>query len=98
MQQLTENGNITWSTLYNQHLDMINEVLLDLLGQSLDNKEEFNDEESKDKQLLKDEKEEEYRYDWMHLTEMELRMFLHCTSNLGSHDIDQNHDWINNAQ
>ncbi|PKK57482.1 hypothetical protein RhiirC2_797948 [Rhizophagus irregularis] len=99
MQVLTENGNINWSTLYDQHIDMINDAPQDLLGQPV-NDEEVYDEESEDElPFEKDEyeDEEQYRYDWMWLAEMDPKAIIHCASDLGSRDMDQNHDWITDA-
>ncbi|CAB4427786.1 unnamed protein product [Rhizophagus irregularis] len=100
MQVLTENGNINWSTLYDQHIDTINDAPQDLLGQPVD-EEEVYDEESEDElpfEKDEDEDEEQYRYDWMRLAEMEPKAIIHCASDLGSRDIDRNHDWITDAQ
>jgi hypothetical protein len=63
IQQLTENGNIAWSTLYNQYLDTINNNPPDLLEQSIDYENEVNDNESQDEQIEEDEGQDEYRYD-----------------------------------
>ncbi|GBB86546.1 hypothetical protein RclHR1_12970009 [Rhizophagus clarus] len=98
MQELTENGNINWSTLYNQHIEMINDALQDLLRQPVDD-EEVYDEESEDELPFKDEDEDEeqYRYDWMRLAEMGLKATIHSVSDLDSRDMDQNHEWTIDA-
>ncbi|EXX57988.1 hypothetical protein RirG_202010 [Rhizophagus irregularis DAOM 197198w] len=99
-QVLTENGNINWSTLYDQHIDTINDAPQDLLGQPVD-EEEVYDEDSEDELPFEedeDEDEEQYRYDWMRLAEMGPKAIIHCASDLGSRDMDQNHDWITDAQ
>ncbi len=48
LQQLKENDSVSWSSLYNQHLDVINSDPADLLGSLIDNEdnEEVSDEES----------------------------------------------------
>ncbi|PKK66701.1 hypothetical protein RhiirC2_714660 [Rhizophagus irregularis] len=100
MQVLTENGNINWSTLYDQHIDMINDVPQDLLGQPVDD-EKVYDEESEDELPFEedeDENDEQYRYNWMQLAEMGLKAIIHCASDLSFRDMDQNHDWITDAQ
>ncbi|GBB88229.1 hypothetical protein RclHR1_14780006 [Rhizophagus clarus] len=93
MQELTENGNINWSTLYNQHIETINDAPQDLLRQPVDDKEVY-DEESKDKLPFEDENEDEeqYRYDWMRLAEMGPKATIHSVSDLGSRDMDRNHE------
>ncbi|PKY35605.1 hypothetical protein RhiirB3_533249 [Rhizophagus irregularis] len=55
MQVLTENGNINWSTLYDQHIDMINDAPQDLLGQPVD-EEEVYDEDSEDELPFEEDK------------------------------------------
>ncbi|CAB4412397.1 unnamed protein product [Rhizophagus irregularis] len=100
MQVLTENGNINWSTLYDQYIDTINDVPQDLLRQPVD-EEEVYDEESEDELPFEedeDEDEEQYRYDWMQLAEMGPKAIIHCASDFGSRDMDRNHDWITDAQ
>ena len=76
---------------------MINSDPVDLLGPPIDNEEEFPDEESQD-ELLDDDKEAEFRYDWMHLAKIDLNANIMCSSDLGSRDIDRNYDWIDNTQ
>ena len=48
LQQLKENNSVSWSSLYSQHLDVINSDPADLLGSLIDNEdnEEVSDEES----------------------------------------------------
>ncbi|PKY22706.1 hypothetical protein RhiirB3_436728 [Rhizophagus irregularis] len=99
MQVLTKNGNINWSTLYDQHIDMINNASQNLLKQPVDD-EEVYDEESEDELPFEedeDEDEEQYTYDWMRLVKMGFKAIIHCASNLSSRDIDQNHNWITDA-
>jgi hypothetical protein len=97
LQELKENDSVTWSSVYNQHLDVINNDPDDLLGPPVNNEEELPDEESQD-ELLEDEEEEEFRNDWMHLAEMGPKANIVCSSDLGSRDIDRNHDCINETQ
>ncbi|CAG8734056.1 10884_t:CDS:2 [Rhizophagus irregularis] len=99
MQVLTKNGNINWSTLYDQHIDMINNASQNLLKQPVDDEEVYN-EESEDELPFEedeDEDEEQYTYDWMRLVKMGFKAIIHCASDLSSRDIDQNHNWITDA-
>src|SRR6266496_121279 len=91
--QLNE-SNLPWSTIYYQHIDTINKDPIDLLGKPVDNKEQLSDDESEG-ELLEDEEQEEFWFDWMHLAEMGPNMHINSTSDLGSRDMDRNHDWIN---
>src|SRR4051794_12813336 len=61
IEQITENGTILWSTLYEQYIEEINNDAADLLSPAVDNEEEINIEEDD----LEDIKEEydEYRAD-----------------------------------
>jgi hypothetical protein len=68
-----------------------------VLGQPVDNEDEFSDDESQDEQL-EEENPEEFRYDWMHLAEMGSNVRIISNSDLGSRDLDRNHNWINEAQ
>ncbi len=72
---------------------MINSDPADLLGLPIDNEdnEEIPDKESQD-ELLKDNKEVEFRYDWIHLAKMGLNVNIVCSSDLGSQDMDRNYD------
>ncbi|EXX58670.1 uncharacterized protein LOC114530801 [Rhizophagus irregularis DAOM 181602=DAOM 197198] len=97
LQQLTENETIAWSTLYNNHLEEINTDPIDLLGQPIGNAEnEIVVEE--EEQLIEDDEEDEFRFDWMFLAEMGLNPSFNCSSDLGSRDMDRNHDWINDPR
>ncbi|PKB93382.1 hypothetical protein RhiirA5_441449 [Rhizophagus irregularis] len=63
----------------------------------------INDEESEinDKEELfeeEDDEQDEHRPDWMFLAEMGPKPNFDCSSDLGSRDMDQNHDWINNLR
>ena len=42
--------------------------------------------------------EEAFRYDWMYLAEMGPNSRIISESDLGSRDMDRNHDWVNDAQ
>ncbi|PKK68522.1 hypothetical protein RhiirC2_782186 [Rhizophagus irregularis] len=100
MQVLMENGNINWSTLYDQHIDTINDASQDLLRQPVNDKEVY-DEESEDELPFKedeDEDEEQYTYDWMWLMKMGLKAIIHYASDLSSRDMNRNHNWITDAQ
>ncbi|PKY26271.1 hypothetical protein RhiirB3_414975 [Rhizophagus irregularis] len=78
-QDLTEDGTIAWSTLYNNYIEEINAYLL---GSPIDDEEELF----------------EYPPDWMFLTEMGQKPNFDCSSDLGSRDMDRNHDWINDPR
>jgi ATP-dependent DNA helicase PIF1 len=96
-QQLTENGTTAWSTLYNRYLEEINADPIDILGPPIDNEEnEIIDEE--DYELLEDDEQNEFRLDWMFLAEMGPNAVVDCSSDLGSRNMDRNHDWINDAR
>ena len=97
IQQLIENSNIPWSSIYNQHLDTINADPNDLLGQPIDNEIEISDDESLD-EITGEEDQEEFRFDWMHLAEMGPNVHIDNDSDLGTRDLDRNHNWINDAQ
>jgi ATP-dependent DNA helicase PIF1 len=96
IEQLTGNGDTSWSTVYSQHLDTINSDPIDLLGQEIDEEVEISDDESLAE--LTDEEEQEFRYDWMHLAEMGPNARIRNDSDLGSRDMDRNHNWTNEAQ
>ena len=51
LQQLTENGTITWSTLYDRHIEEINANPIDILEQSLDKEADEVDNEEEDEPL-----------------------------------------------
>ncbi|EXX67434.1 hypothetical protein RirG_114390 [Rhizophagus irregularis DAOM 197198w] len=70
-QDLTEDGTIAWSTLYNNYIEEINAYLL---GSPIDDEEE------------------------LFLTEMGQKPNFDCSSDLGSRDMDRNHDWINDPR
>ena len=94
--QLNEN-NLPWSTIYNQLIDTINNDPLDTLGEPIDNEEEICDDESQDEYVEEDE-QEEHRHDWMYLAEMGPNSKIESMTNLGTRDMDRNHDWINESK
>ncbi len=96
IQQLNENDNIPWSIVFSQHIDTINQDPLDLLGNPVDHEEEFSDDDSQGE--MEEEDYEEYRYDWMRLAEMGPNTRINSISDLGSRDMDRNHNWTINAQ
>jgi len=61
LQQLRESDSVSWSSIYYQYLDVINNNLVDLLGPSIDNEKEILDEKSQD-EVFEDNEEEEFRY------------------------------------
>ena len=67
-----------------------------MLGQPEDEEDELNDNESQEE--IEDEEEEEFQFDWMQLAEMGPNTRILSSSDLGSRDMDQNHDWINDAK
>jgi hypothetical protein len=96
LQELTENGTIEWSTLYDHFLEEINADPIDLLGSPTES--EIIEEEEEEDELIEDEEQDEFRPDWMILTEMEPKPKFDRSSDLGSRDIDRNHDWINDPR
>ena len=97
IQELTEDGTIAWSTLYNNHIKEINADPIDLLGLAVDNTE--NEMANEEEELFEDDDEQdEFRPDWMLLAEMGPKSSFDCSSDLGSRDMDRNHDWINDPR
>jgi hypothetical protein len=90
---LNEN-NLPWSTLYHQHIDTINKDSRDLLGEPVDNEEQLSNNES-EYESPEDEEEEEFQYDWMYIAKMGPNSRINFMLDLGSRDMDRNHDWIN---
>ena len=90
IQQLTENGSIAWSFLYEHYIEEINSGLTDLLGLPTDNEENGIDED--DGELLEDDEEDEYQLDWMIFAEIGPNAVINSGCDLGSCDMDQNHD------
>ena len=66
---------------------MIKSDLEDMLGQPVDNEDEFSDDESQDEQL-EEENSEEFRYNWMHFAEMSSNVRIISNSNLRSRDLN----------
>lgn len=97
IQQLKGNSFTSWSTLYSQYNDMINADPTDLLGSPVDNEEDNGDEESLE-ELSGDDELEEYRHDWMHLAEMGPNVRINTLNDLGTRDMDRNHDWIHEGR
>jgi hypothetical protein len=93
LQELTRNGTITWSTLYNQFLEEINADPIDILGSPIDDEQIIDEEE--DESIEDDDEQDEFRPDWMVLAEMGPKPSFDSSSDLGLRDIDRNHDWIN---
>ena len=53
LQQLTGNGTIAWSDLYDHHIEEINADPIDILGLPVDNEpDEMNDEEDEEKMIM----------------------------------------------
>ncbi|RGB39424.1 hypothetical protein C1646_754472 [Rhizophagus diaphanus] len=70
IKELNGDDDIPWSTIYEQHIDTINSNPIDVLEQAFDEEPEISEEESYD-EIEEEEEDEKYRYDWMHLAEME---------------------------
>ena len=87
-EQLINDGNISWSTLYSQHI----------LGEAVENEDDFNSDESLDEIESSENEEEEFRFDWMRLAEIGPNSRIISSSDLGSRDTDRNHDWVNYAK
>jgi ATP-dependent DNA helicase PIF1 len=96
IEQLNGNSDVPWSTIYSQNIDVINSDPNDLLGQPIDKEPELCDEDSFDE--IEEEQEEEFRYDWMHLAELGPNTHIQIDADLGSRDMDRNHNWTNEAQ
>lgn len=75
---------------------MINSDPNDILGQAIDKEAEMYDEDSFDE--IEEERQEEFRYDWMHLVELGPNAHISIDTGLGSRDIDCNYNWTNGAQ
>ncbi|PKK50046.1 hypothetical protein RhiirC2_803410, partial [Rhizophagus irregularis] len=96
-QDLTEDGIIAWSSLYNDYIEEINADPIDLLESPIDDEEsEINDEEKLFEE--KDDEQNEHRPDWMFLAEIGPKPNFDCSSDLGSRNMDRNHNWINNPR
>ena len=70
--QKLNKSNVSCLILYSYHLDTVNTNPNNMFGYLIDNEEEFSDEESKD-ELIKDDEEKEFQFDWMRLAEMRYR-------------------------
>lgn len=87
IQHLTEDGNISWSTIYNRHIEEIDADPMDVLGPPIDNEndevieeydaEEYSDEEPEDEQWG------EFRPDWMLLSKRDQIRLLTTLLNWG---------------
>ena len=70
-----------------------------MLGQAIDREEPTIEDEDSGYEVDEDsDQEEAFRYDWMYLAEMGPNARIITESDLGSRDMDRNHDWINDAQ
>jgi hypothetical protein len=84
--------------LYSYHLEEINADPIDILGLPIDDAESEIIDEEEDDLITEDDEQEEYRFDWMLLAEMGPSPSFDCSSDLGSRDMDKNHDWINDPR
>ena len=96
LQQLIGDGSIAWTTVYHQHIEEINSDPIDLLGQPVDNEREIIDED--EGELIEDDEQDDYRLDWMVLSGMGPNSNINCSTDLGTRDIDRDHDWINDLR
>ena len=67
-----------------------------MLGQVVYYEKNISDEKSFD-EIKKEEKQKEFRYDWMHLVKIGPNAIINSSSDLETWNIDQNFDWCNNA-
>ncbi|RGB23772.1 hypothetical protein C1646_774024 [Rhizophagus diaphanus] len=86
-QNIVDNSHIAvW--FFNKRFEIfLNDVL----------KQQSLDEEEVDL-IIEDDEQEEYQLDWMLLAEMSPSSSFDYFSDLGSQDMDRNHDWINNPR
>src|SRR2546425_761184 len=78
---------------FDRNLAHIEGDLSDLLGLSVDNlEEEFDDDD--DGQQEDDEHRDEFRPDWMILSEMGPNVIIDTSSDLELRDIDRNNNWF----
>ncbi len=86
-----KNRTITWSALYDRHIEEINADLIDILRSHIDNEtDEIIDE--KDKEPFEDNDGDEFWLDWMLLAGIGSNAIIDYSSDLGLWDMDQNHD------
>ncbi|CAG8668017.1 15339_t:CDS:2 [Cetraspora pellucida] len=83
--------------LYNHYHEKINEDLVDLFGLPVNKQTETTDDED-DGELIKEDKQNESRFDWMLLAEMGPNSIIEDSCNLGSHNMDLNHRWVDDAR
>src|SRR3989440_1844252 len=98
IEQLKENSEVSWATIYNQQIDVINNDPDDVLGSPVDNEKEDLSEDESGEELEEDDEHDEARLDWMVLAEMGPRANIERSCDLGSRDIDRNHDWLNEGR
>jgi hypothetical protein len=60
LQQLTGNGTIAWSDLYDHHIEEINADPIDILGLPVDNEPDEMDDEEDEEPLQEDDYGEEF--------------------------------------
>ena len=64
----------------------------------MDEETNITDEDSDDEITEDDEEQEEYRYDWMRLAEMGPNVHIDKKTDLGTRDLNRNHNWTSAAQ
>ena len=95
---MTENDTISWSELFNEYREMIENVPADLLGPPVDNLENELDNEETDNDSEDLEDKEQIQTNWMILSEMGPDAILDDSLDLGLRSIDQNYDWAGDVR
>ncbi|CAG8731866.1 2836_t:CDS:1 [Cetraspora pellucida] len=85
------NDTLSWTDLFNYYFEEIKRDPVDLLGSPMDSiEDEFSDEDDEQQ----DDEYEEIRSEWMLLMEMGPNTSIDNYSDLGSHEMDRNYDWV----
>ncbi|RHZ79386.1 hypothetical protein Glove_147g55 [Diversispora epigaea] len=95
IEELTENGTIDLSVLYNRHHEEISANPADLLRFTIENEEGDDDDQGEE---IEDDNEIEFQFDWMLLAEMGPNAVIDNSYDLGTRNIDRNHRWIDDAR
>ena len=94
IQQIKETDDIAWSTVYDQHIEMINRAdTIDLLGQAIDREEPNIEDEDSGYEVDEDsDQKEAFHYDWMYFAKMGPNARIITESDLRSRDMNRNHN------
>lgn len=92
---MNKDGKVIWTDLYKWYKVEINNDPIDALGKPVDKEEDELTDEKDDLKAPEDDYEEEFRADWMVLAKMGPNTNIKQSSELGTCDMDKNHDWIN---